>query len=847
VSSRPPVLRAVLLALLFVIACTYQWRITVNRYAELAQGMTLARMPFDPDLPEMTVMEPEAEAKAAGLTEGDHLLALDGHAIDGMEDLYPPIMRARKGAKVTFIVAKADGATHAATVTLASIRAAPPDLFDWATFLITGAAVPALCVGLGFWVAAVRIRDPLAWLLLLLFLSLSEFGGLSWRSNFSRLDWFHNIAAVYQPILSNFWPLSMFLLGIYFPDRLAFDRRRPWVKWIVLGPYLVYLATAIILVDVVELRHAALAVRLQDALGPFGIMGSLLAFVAITVFFAATGARRGMEKRQDAGRRLRLMHTGAFVAITPLLIAVVLQLAGIVDLSERAILLLLSLLFVFPLTMAYVIVVERALDVRLVVRQGVQYLLARGGVRVLQLVGSIAVFFLALDRFNIGGDSPLRFVSIAIGVAAIVAIGRFGDRLRRWVDRKFFREAYDAEQILAELANQVRTIVETQPLLETVGRQISSALHVPRLAILLNGGARLEPAYALGYADIRPVPLPSDVGGVSGDTALRAALDAELVLPLSANQKLVGVMGLGPKQSEEPFTSSDVRLLDAVATQTGLALENSRLTVQIAEEIADREKRKRELEIAREVQQRLFPQSYPPVPRLDYAGLCRPALEVGGDYYDFVPVPGGKFGIAVGDISGKGIPASLLMATLRAYLRGQTIAAAAVPSAHPLAAMVVNLNALVYESSATNRYATFFYAQYDPATRILDYVNAGHNPPMIFRGDKGAGGGGQGAAAELIRLDVGGPVVGLLPECAYEQGRVTLQPGDLFVSFTDGISEAMNSEMEEWGEERLIETVMPALLLPLDQLIARIMAGADAHTGTAPQHDNMTLVVARCV
>ena len=247
------------------------------------------------------------------------------------------------------------------------------------------------------------------------------------------------------------------------------------------------------------------------------------------------------------------------------------------------------------------------------------------------------------------------------------------------------------------------------------------------------------------------------------------------------------------------------------------------------------------MEIAREVQQRLFPQVLPTVAGLEVAGACRPALAVGGDYYDFVSLQGGSLGIAIGDISGKGIPASLLMATLRAYLRSQTIHAQ-----QDLPVMIANLNSLVFESSDSNRYATFFYGRYDPATRVLDYVNAGHNPPMVFR-NWGRGSFKEDGLGEVIRLETGGPVIGLLPAWTYEQGSVTLQPGDVFVSFTDGISEAMNGAMEEWGEERLIATVTPACGQPLDDLIACIMAEADAHTGTAPQHDDMTLVLARCV
>ena len=250
----------------------------------------------------------------------------------------------------------------------------------------------------------------------------------------------------------------------------------------------------------------------------------------------------------------------------------------------------------------------------------------------------------------------------------------------------------------------------------------------------------------MGYGAIGPVAVPADEASIGTNAQLREALDAELVLPLTANRKLMGVMSLGPKQSEEPFTSSDVRLLETVAGQTGLALENSRLTVQIAAEIADREKRRRELEIAREVQQRLFPQRHPAVKGLEIAGACRPALAVGGDYYDFV-VSGGRLGIAIGDISGKGIPASLLMATLRAYLRSQTIHAQLDLRRNDEQSQLPGLREL-----ASNRYATFFYAHYDPATRVLDYVNAGHNPPLIFRQ----------SALPVTRLETGGPVIGLL-------------------------------------------------------------------------------------
>ena len=387
--------------------------------------------------------------------------------------------------------------------------------------------------------------------------------------------------------------------------------------------------------------------------------------------------------------------------------------------------------------------------------------------------------------------------------------------------------AYDAEQILSDLANKVRTMVETGPLLETVANRISESLHVPRVAVLLNGGGAFEVAYAVGYSTAPDVRIPAN--GTAIEKAAQEQLDAELVLPLSLNQKVLGILSLGPKRSEEPYSKADIRLLGSVATQTGLALENSRLTAEVAAEIAQRERMNREIEIAREVQERLFPQELPEVTGLDFAGTCRPAFGVGGDYYDFLLLPDGRLGIAIGDVSGKGIPAALLMASLRASLRGQTI-----QGADNLALLMSNVNKLVFESSSSNRYATFFYAQYEPSTRNLTYVNGGHNPPLVFRGPH-----------DVLRLEAGGPVVGLLPMFAYEQAMITLQPGDVFVAFTDGISEAMNPANEEWGEERLVACVRTLQKETAPEMIAELIASADQFAAGAKQHDDMTIIVAR--
>jgi sigma-B regulation protein RsbU (phosphoserine phosphatase) len=266
------------------------------------------------------------------------------------------------------------------------------------------------------------------------------------------------------------------------------------------------------------------------------------------------------------------------------------------------------------------------------------------------------------------------------------------------------------------------------------------------------------------------------------------------------------------------------------AAQTALAQEVARLTTAIGREMAQRERLNRELEIAREVQEHLFPQRLPPVPGLDYCGQCLPAREVGGDYYDFLELPDGRFGIAIGDVSGKGVGAALMMASLEASLR-----ALACVVQDP-ADLMGRVNSLVYQASASNRYATLFYAQYHPATRCLTYVNAGHNPPVVLRNN--------GGNCQVLRLETGGPVIGLLPQ-RYERGVFAHEPEDLVVLFTDGVSESMNARDEEWGEERLIELAKTCQALPPLEAVRRILAAAQTFAGGAPQHDDMTLVVLR--
>jgi sigma-B regulation protein RsbU (phosphoserine phosphatase) len=248
-------------------------------------------------------------------------------------------------------------------------------------------------------------------------------------------------------------------------------------------------------------------------------------------------------------------------------------------------------------------------------------------------------------------------------------------------------------------------------------------------------------------------------------------------------------------------------------------------------EVADRVVMKRDLQIAKEIQEWLLPANPPAVPGLEIAFATRAANTVAGDYYDVFPrastEPGETFLIAIADVAGKSIPAGLLMATFQASLK--TLAG----TSASLTELVSRMNAYACSNSQNGRrFTTTFIAEYHSATRTLIYVNAGHNPPILRR-----------SAGTLERLNDGGIPLGILLDAAYQSGTVTLESGDWLVIFTDGVTEAENEAAEEYGEARLLNMLYANAALTPALMLQTMMLNLDQFVGDAPQHDDVTLVL----
>lgn len=862
-SKKQPVAQYILLGLLFLTACAYQVGATIAAFPGFLLS-DAARWPFIPGYShgKPTAQFVTPQARDAGIHERDVITAVNGRPFTGLAVFGEAIVGKRPGDTLDITV-ESQGSNTERTVHITLV--APQKTIDWAmaAVIMLKVVLPTFSILLGFWVAFVRPRDIAAWLLLGVLLGLSNLfaaGTESWGPGI------RDVAESYRTGLNALWPVFMLFFGLYFPQTIPPERGKIWVRLAkyVLAPLLVVDAIVSIIVCIGEIENFASVSGLAIFWEKIGSIPFWLGLIAIGSFFSSLSFKSATATSPDTKRRLRLLYFGTTVAMSPTFFLIMIaRIRGHLELEqafpEWLVLACLTLILLFPITLAYVIVVQRALDVRVVIRQGLQYALATGGVRVLQILLSIGVISLAVNMTILHGNRPQKLAMIAAAVFLVVMMRRASERLRKSIDRRFFRDAYNAEQILAGLSDEVRSIVETKPMLERVATRIAESLHVARIAVLLPQNGFFRTAYALGFAGGLQTELPESAAAIErlrkdpeparvffddedswvnsslpeGERCSLAQLEPCVLLPLAVKDKLLGIVSLGEKRSEEPYSGTDLRLLKSVATQAGFALANAQLTAAIADEVAQREKMNRELEIAREVQERLFPQRLPSVTGLDYGGRCRTALGVGGDYYDFLALPDGMLGIALGDVSGKGIAAALMMASLQASLRAEAPRAAG-----DIAGMIARVNQMVYEASAEDRYATLFYAQYDPAARRLMYVNAGHNPPIVYRISS--------KDRQLERLDrEGGPVVGLMPDCPYGQAEITLAPSDVVVLYTDGISEAMNRSLEEWGEKRLLAAVREIESLCAEEIITRLMDAATAFAAAAPQSDDMTLVVLR--
>lgn len=325
---------------------------------------------------------------------------------------------------------------------------------------------------------------------------------------------------------------------------------------------------------------------------------------------------------------------------------------------------------------------------------------------------------------------------------------------------------------------------------------------------------------------------PTLVRDLAGDAQFEDVADAlqrtgiEATIPMMVQNELRGLIMLGKKLNEEPYSQADLEFIYSLGNLAIISIEN----VRLFRETLDKQRLEDELKIAREIQQGLLPQVMPQIAGFEVAGVNVPSSQVGGDYYDVVKKSEKEFIVAIGDVSGKGTGAALLMSNLQASLR------ALAPLDSGLATITGRLNDLTSANTGLDKFITFFWGTLNTDTRVLHYVNAGHNLPFVIRCDGG-----------IERLDKGGLILGVMKTLTpYEEGEVLLRNGDTLFLFTDGVSEAMNSEGEDFTEERLERLLVENQSLSIQELLEKVKCEIELHSRGALQSDDVTMLVLRC-
>ena len=807
-------------------------------------------------------VEPGGPAAKAGLRPGDRITAINGHPIEDRHMIFDVWSRQKPGNAVNLTVIRPEESSP--VILTASFRARRSASREAGLTERLGQEIlntyPLVFLIVGLPVLFLRLEDRNAWLLALMFACFTA--APPFPNLFAGLDPPLRIFATsYRALFGSLLGAIFYCFFALFPARSFLDRHLPWLKWLGLAIGITFALPGLMLgisrapavVEHLIGRHSSHVVRLFYNYG-FTALG-LVALVG-NAFTAPT---------PEARRKIRVILLGTLVGVVP--IAMQTALGDLFHLHPPLALAItvVLLLFLFPLSFAYAVLRHRVLEVPVLLRRGARYLLVLRGFTILLALVSIAltlIFALVLapylELLSVGGIPGGITLGAGFGTVLLWAGMIVHKRVGEKIDRAFFRNAYDARIVLENLVEISRTATDRAKLADLLQHHLDQALRPSSLVVYLEtNGHQLsamrgdvppalsvlstaDPALAEIVRRGRPWEIMNEDEDRLPHPFLLALLQPDCLVPvLGRDGRLSGLLVLGPRLSEEPYSREDKRLLESVATQTGIAMESIRLGEEIAERIETERRAAQEMEFARQVQSRLFPQRFPILRTLEYAGGCAPARQVGGDYYDFLELRPGRLALVLADIAGKGVSGALLMANLQANLRSQYALAL-----NDIPQLLSSVNRLFYENTSDSSYATLFFADYDDTTRRLRYVNCGHLPPLVLRGS-GSPRNGKDANLKVERLGPTSTVLGLFEEWECNVAEMSLNPGDTLLLYTDGVTEATDASGEEFGEARLVEAFCSHHNLSAQPLLDSIIHAVQT-LSDEEQADDITLVVARC-
>lgn len=436
---------------------------------------------------------------------------------------------------------------------------------------------------------------------------------------------------------------------------------------------------------------------------------------------------------------------------------------------------------------------------------------------------------------KIGGqfftESEIEFLDSLSNIAATaVANGLNMEEIQK-VNRNLDRKIQQLNTIF-DISRELNTTLDRKKIASLLSFAVMGELLVNRCAVYTQDNGEMQLLMSKGV-----LGLPLKDGNISSLAAPVHLDDSEqfqpyqaagidVMVPMLMQEEIKGILAIGKKISKDEFSEAELEFLSTLGNQAMASLENARLF----EETLEKQRMEEELNLARSMQRALLPETLPQPKGVEIAAVNISSRQVGGDYYDVIPISETRYGIAIADVSGKGAGAALLMSNLQAGLQ------ALATGDDDLPVMVGRINNLIHRNTGLDKFITFFYGILDIEHWTFTFCNAGHNPPYRFDAEN-----------QIDELMTGGLILGMLPDMPYEMETISLCPGDRLVLYTDGITEAMDVNEEEFGEDRLQEAVRLRPEATAQELMDQIGQEVKAFTGTAPQSDDITMLLLRIV
>jgi len=639
-----------------------------------------------------------------------------------------------------------------------------------------------------------------------------------------------NVLQMFLGTFTFFFSAFWLHLNLVFPRKVGLMRKRQWLGYAVCYvPQVLLIILSFIFRNSLGIRIAQLSVIATQVIAGFVILRHN--FVT---------APSPLEKRQT---KLVLWGSGI-----PLLVYVVysLELWGfrLVEMPLTSRLLIYDVVFLMilasPLSFAYAMRRYRLMEVEARLKRGTRFAIVTV---FLLAVFVLLVYFISgilLRSLHVESRATTVLVTLVLALGFIPAHRYMRHQIEMWL----YPERTKLRRMLSQFLANIAAMPDRDTLWSELEDNLRQGLGIASvIPVLRNGDGQ-----SFRATNGQDVPLEPDGALIKEMETTSTSLicneclatdkmtltDAErkwieenraaMLLPMVVQSRLIGFLGITFDKEHEDLEAEDLGILTSLASQVALQSENLRLV----EENFDKRRLEEQLANARQVQQRFLPSKLPETPGLKVAARFLSSYEVAGDYYDVIPLSGGRTLFAVGDVSGKGAGAAMIMANVQASLRSMSKVNVTMLD------LVSGINALICENTDPDQYVTFFAASFDPKTSRLTYINAGHNPPRVIR-----------ANGEIKELWVGGTVLGFLPDTAYQEGTIDLAPGDSMTAFTDGVSEAMNERDEEFGERRIVEIVQRTRGETPETILQTIENEVAAFRGERRLEDDFTLLIVK--